>query len=304
MIVIVRRGITLVELTVVIAILGLLLSLAAVAILNSRSSSRVLVCKNHMRNIGIATTAFADARKHFPYSRHGKPRFLGLALLLPGLEQSATLDQMYAAAPGTLTEFPALHIFRCPDDAQDNLYPYVNYLPCGGRTYQADKPNTIGYYKIDSAKEVKDGLSNTVFYSERLTMGYDWPREPEISLRYPTMVREFFMSESEFDAQCIRNAQSLDPSYFGPTPLAITLAQYPFGTKYLPNAPSCVPNGSGLHPPDLQVWEIQSIAVSSLHSKFCQVVLGDASVKSISQDVSAEVWQAMGTVAGGELGLQ
>ena len=135
-------------------------------------------------------------------------------------------------------------------------------------------------------------------------MGYDWPPESEVLLRYPTMVRAFFQSESEFDAQCIRNAESKDPGFFGVTPLAITLGQYPFGTKFVPNSPSCTINGFGLHPPDMPIWEIESITVSSLHSQLCNVALGDASVRSVSQDVSQEIWQAMGTVAGGEPGLR
>ena len=61
-----RRGFSLVELLVVVAILGLLVGLLLPAVQAARESSRRGQCGNSLRQIGIAMHAFLDGRRHFP----------------------------------------------------------------------------------------------------------------------------------------------------------------------------------------------------------------------------------------------
>lgn len=298
-----RFGVSLVEVIVVIAVIGILLSVIAVSLMSSRETTRSLLCKNNLRQIGLATLSFSAAQKSLPYSRVGRPQYLGLARLLPLMEHASVLDQLNATPPNQKSEFPAPAIFRCPDDLQYDPYPWVNYIPCGGRTYQTEKAKTAGYYQVQAEKDVRDGLSNTVFYSERMTVGYEWPAELEVPKRNSTLVTEFFASEAEFDSNCLHNFQSRDPSFFGPSPLAIVMAQYPFGTKYTPNGPSCIARHSGLYAPELAIDEFESMTVSSLHNGACQVAFGDGAIRSMSEDVSASVWQSLGTAAGDEVSI-
>jgi len=61
-----RRGFSLLELLVVVAILGLLVGLLLPAVQAARESSRRGQCGNSLRQIGIAMHAFLDGRRHFP----------------------------------------------------------------------------------------------------------------------------------------------------------------------------------------------------------------------------------------------
>ena len=61
-----RHAFTLVELLVVVAIVGLLLSLLLPAVQAARESGRTTSCKNNLRQIGIGLQAYHEARGQFP----------------------------------------------------------------------------------------------------------------------------------------------------------------------------------------------------------------------------------------------
>ena len=64
----VRRasGFTLVELLVVIAIIGVLIGLLVPAVQSARESARRTVCRNNLKQIGLALHNHIDAKKHLP----------------------------------------------------------------------------------------------------------------------------------------------------------------------------------------------------------------------------------------------
>jgi len=63
------RGVTLVEVVVVTAIVGLLMGLLIPAIQQSREASRAVVCKQNLKQIGLAAHAFHAAFRAFPPAR-------------------------------------------------------------------------------------------------------------------------------------------------------------------------------------------------------------------------------------------
>src|SRR5205823_3862960 len=123
------RGVTLVELLVVLALISLLLGLTLAAVQRVRTAAAKTQCGNNLRQIGLALHQYHDAQKFFPPGISSRNEtdpmpFLGWsARLLPYLEQPALWDQAVAAYrqerdfrrpphPGGR----ALPVFDCPLD--------------------------------------------------------------------------------------------------------------------------------------------------------------------------------------------
>ena len=156
-----RRGFTLLELLVAIAIIGILLSLLLVGIQYSREAMRRTVCQNNLRQIGIALSQYASRIRSYPpvviWTRRGEPLGRGIVpigvvdrftvgidtpadpdpihanwviMLLPFLEEGNLLEQFDVRLPvshekNAKARTQNLPVFRCPSDSfnrSDNLF--------------------------------------------------------------------------------------------------------------------------------------------------------------------------------------
>jgi len=68
-----RRGFTLVELLVVVAVVAVLVGLAVPAVLRARQAAARAECQSNLRQIGVALEGYAAARRTFPFAS-GRPR--------------------------------------------------------------------------------------------------------------------------------------------------------------------------------------------------------------------------------------
>ena len=104
-------GFTLVELLIVIAIIGVLVSLLLPAVQAAREVARSMTCANNLRQIAIASHHFHDAQGRFPPGAVAKEylaapstpwtfyRWSALAMLSPHIENSAASDALELSVP-------------------------------------------------------------------------------------------------------------------------------------------------------------------------------------------------------------
>jgi len=200
-----KRGFSLVEVLVVIAITGILLALLMPAIMNAREASRRMQCVNNLKQLGLAAHNYHDTFHTFPPGMDQQlfpaaPQYRGVSVfvyLLPYLEYQSLRDQWQfgdpvlnatqGTPPPTTLILPEM---ICVSDAiltnpvmSDDGYPYAvgSYGGNGGTvSYPAQTSSVDGiFYTTGPAsepqplqrpvriKDVTDGLSQTFLFGER-----------------------------------------------------------------------------------------------------------------------------------------
>jgi len=124
-------GFTLIELLVVITIIALLAGLLLPAVQRSREAARQTMCRNNLKQIGIALAHYAEAKGGFPpgyvssFDNRGTdlgPGWGWGAMLLPSLEQQPLFNTINFNAPiehlsQQTVRLTTLKVFLCPSDS-------------------------------------------------------------------------------------------------------------------------------------------------------------------------------------------
>lgn len=171
-----RRGVTLFQLLLILAMLALLFALFLPAVLRARAAAARAASQNNLKQIGLACHNYHDANNRLP-SGCDDQHFSASAYLLPYIEQDAVFklidfkkpcnDKVNANARNLV-----IKTFLNPRDPQMGVEAGVgatNYLFCSGSTPPLADGDGLMYLNSKvTFNAVTDGLSNTMLAGETL----------------------------------------------------------------------------------------------------------------------------------------
>lgn len=308
-----QGGFTLVELLVVIAIIGILVGLLLPAVQAAREAARRMQCSNNLKQIGLALHNYESSNRALPAGCNGLVNAAGNnfnghgwtwhASILPYIEQNNLYeaiqgpDGMGNELGGTTSGKPLvvqatiLPIFWCPSQpdvsngSQKGGYQPSNYNGNMGTRIGNGNDNCIctgvanlndmmtnpwgcmngnGIFYVRSKTrfaDVSDGLSNTIFVSEVPDSGGD--------------------VLGQFSAGCDRKAIFSGGADSNP-PTEMS--------EFLIAAEGNDPINGGAEE-----------ASGSFHPSGAHFLLGDGSVRFLSENMNMPTYQAISTRAGGEV---
>lgn len=317
-----RRGLTLLEVLVVVSLIALLTALLIPAVRSARESSRRLSCTNNLKQLGVALHSYLDAHACFPLGESGLGSFSLHTAVHPYLEQISLFASINFQSPDLAdrrwevnftSATAAVGGYLCPSDSVAVTIPergaYSNYAGNTGYAPQAQGwrgiffrwiPNTfiIPEHRRPPAsiklQDVVDGLSNTVAMSEWLvdTSGlttHDVRRMVFVTptfLEAPSQV-EAFIEECESVTASAPYGSSVRgiPWMRGGSPYTL------YNHLLAINERSCL-NGANAYE--------GAVTAASMHPGGANSLFADGHVRFLRDDVAREIWRAAGTRDGAE----
>lgn len=176
-----RRGVTMIELIVVLTIIGLLLALLLPAVQQVRSAAQRMSCKNNLRQLGLAIHNYIDEHSHYP-PRACRPGGIPWEAWSMHVRLLPFVDQLNLANlidwQGEFSSQPEIAakrvpVFVCPVEVNDK--PYVVE---GVKSYATNYAVNAGIWRIYNPlirsvsngsirpAELRSGMSNLAAMAE------------------------------------------------------------------------------------------------------------------------------------------
>ncbi len=336
-----RRGLlgfTLVELLVVIAIIGILIALLLPAVQVAREAARRIKCSNHLKQIGLALHNYESSYKALPpgalvrrqpdgtlWTGYLGPHARVLSFIeLNNVTEAMDINTSYGSTANTAAVGRVIEGFLCPSEIHQEPVSHSTFGLIGGVSYgfcmgdwyvwngfSSPCPKSRSAFGINFSRrwaDFSDGMSNTLLLSE--------------VKNYQVTIRDCgafsIINDPENVPSPTADPLSVCPEYAGSTCTVFAKAHTQwaemsvhhngFTTAWPPN--KVTPGGPGLSKPDVDVLSVRerlggptfaAITSRSYHPEGVQSVLGDGSVRFVSETIDGLVWRALGTVGGNEV---
>jgi prepilin-type N-terminal cleavage/methylation domain-containing protein/prepilin-type processing-associated H-X9-DG protein len=308
-----RQAFTLIELLVVIAVVGVLVSLLLPAIQAARESARMMSCKNNLKQLGLALQLHHDTMQMLPpgwkasaNEPAGDPGWGWGALVLPYIEEGplyqGKFDSSVPIADPTnqaLRE-TSIAVFLCPSESQENLF----WLPKddGHDHHEHDEHEEEHEHEEEEHEEEHDP-QHEGHYDEGEQLLY------VARANYVGMfgTQEIEDVPSSGDGVFFHNSRIAFKHVIDGLSKTIFLGERSSrlgGSTWVGNVHEAKESmarvvGSADHLPNARSGHFEDF--SSRHPSGAHFLMGDGSVRIITDSVEEDVYQAMGTRAGKEI---
>lgn len=325
-----RAAFTLIELLVVIAIIAILIALLLPAVQQAREAARRTQCKNNLKQLGLALHNYHDTFNTFPpgviSSLTANAPYQGWgwnAMLLPYLDQAPLYNQINFSGTmqqATVANGPAgtiIGALRCPSDTGSERVPFFDVVPTVGgaaavvqnQVGRSNYPGVVGWWNnagtptglngttlpytqqyrgtfgLNSKtgfSQMSDGSSNAIVIGERYTPGATGQATPLQPVGHVAWI----------GSGGAVGDNAAPATVLGDTAVALTAvnaASAPFTPAgYRINGNNSGGSSTG-----------QTSGFGSLHTGGCHFLLGDGTVRFISENVDTTLYRNLGTINDG-----
>jgi prepilin-type N-terminal cleavage/methylation domain-containing protein len=318
-----RRAFTLIELLVVIAIIAILVALLLPAVQQAREAARRTQCKNNLKQIGLALHNYEGTHTRLP------PGFLGVnnasthTQILPYFEASNEYNQfnfnndINSHATNLNARQQRLAILQCPSQIGSPAFVLApsqcpngcgttNYVQSLGdnANYAADR-GPFGRNRGAAFRDFVDGMSNSGMFAEIIlgpsngsptsgVVAAGTPQDLWVATNLPFATWDASPTGDTIPVAACDNRATSAILYRGKQYYRGVVVATFYSHTLTPNSRlrDCIRSVG---------FDRGHLATRSFHTGGSQLVLGDGSVRFVSENIDIRVWRAVGSINGNEV---
>ena len=291
-----RKAFSLLELIVVVAIIGVLISLLLPAIQHARESARRMSCSNNMHQLGVALHSYNQAKKRLPpgwivadlSAAGANPKddagWAWGALLLPFIEQ-ILLDSGFVNLQlgihhdqNQFSRTQSLAAFRCPSNGDRDLFTLTGTHRCG----------SIPLTDLASADYVGVTARSSRMVPIASCETVPWSSEDAVfAFNQSAALRDISDGVSQTFLVGERSCKAFPSAWAGALPEGEYARDRVLGLIDSP-------------PQAATAAERENVEFGSYHPAGAQFLLADGAVRLVTEEIDPALFKALGTRNGGE----